>query len=100
MGPLRVADVGHGTGAEQAKGSHDDKPEGVAKLGLGGFEDPSGEGKGDGGAIVLEGVDDSGGEPGHFFAADVHGCGGTDDGVGGVGREGDKNQDHAAQENS
>ena len=77
----------HGKGTEDAEGGHDDEPEGVAVLGFGDFEDSTGECEGEGGTVVLERVDDSGGEAGHFFSADVHGGGGTDDGVGGIGSE-------------
>jgi len=79
--------VVHGEGTEDAKGRHDDEPEGVAVLGFGDLEDSTGECEGERGAVVLERVDDASGEACHFFSADVHGGGGTDDGVGGVGGE-------------
>ena len=100
MGPLGVADIGHGAGSEQAECGHDDKPEGVAKLAFGGFEDATGEREGDGGPIVLEGVDHAGGKAGHLFSADVHRSSGADDGVSGVGSEGDEDENEATHENS
>lgn len=90
----------HGEGTEDAEGGHDDEPKGVAVLGFSDLEDSTGECKGEGGAVVLERVDDASGEAGHFFSADVHGGGGTDDGVGGVGGKRDKNQNRAAENNS
>ena len=77
----------HGEGAEDAEGRHDDEPEGIAVLGFGDLEDSTGECKGEGGAVILKRVDDASGEAGHFFTTDVHGGGGTDDGVGGIGSE-------------
>ena len=100
MGPLGVADIGHSAGSEEAECGHDDKPESVAKLAFGGLEDATGEGKGDGGPIVLKGVDHPGGKPRHFFASDVHGGGGTNDGVSGVGGEGDEDENETTHENS
>ena len=90
----------HGEGTEDAEGGHDDEPKGVAVLGFSDLEDSTGECKGEGGAVVLERVDDASGEAGHFFSADVHGGSGTDDGVGGVGGERDKNQNRAAENNA
>ena len=84
---LKSADVVHGESAEDAEGGHDDEPEGVAVLGFGDLEDSTGECEREGGAVVLERVDHSGGEACHFFSTDVHGGGGTDDGVGGIGSE-------------
>jgi len=92
--------VVHGEGAENAEGGHNDEPEGVAVLGFGDLEDSTGEREGEGGAVVLERVDDASGEAGHFFSADVHGGGRTDDGVGGISGERDENQNRAAENNS
>ena len=90
----------HGESTEDAEGGHDDEPEGVAVLGFGDLEDSTGKCEGEGGAVVLERVDDSGGEAGHFFSTDVHGGGGTDDGVGGVGGKRNENQNCAAENNT
>ena len=100
MGPLGVADIGHGAGSEQAECGHDDKPEGVAELSFGGLEDATGEGEGDSCPIVLEGVDHPGGKAGHFFASDIHWGGGADYRVSGVGSEGDEDENEATHENS
>ena len=97
---LESADVVHGEGTEDAEGGHDDEPEGVAVLGFSDLEDSTGECEGESGAVILKRVDHSSGEACHFFSAYVHGGGGTDDGVGGVGGERDKNQNRAAENNS
>ena len=88
---LESADVVHGEGAEDAEGGHDDEPEGVTVLGFGDLENSTGECEGKGGTVILKRVDHSSGEACHFFSADVHGGGRTDDRVGGVGSERDKN---------
>lgn len=90
----------HSEGAEDAEGGHDDEPEGVAVLGFGDFEDSAGEGEGERGAVVLERVDHASGEAGHFFSADVHGGGGADDRVGGVGGKRDEDENGAAENNA
>ncbi len=90
----------HGEGAEDAEGGHNDEPEGVAVLGFGDLEDSTGECEGEGGAVVLERVDDASGEAGHFFTTDVHGGGGADDGVGGISGERDEDQNRAAKNNT
>ena len=87
----------HGEGAENAEGGHDDEPKGVAVLGFGDLEDSTGEREGEGGAVVLERVDDASGEAGHFFSTDVHGGSGADDRVGGVGGERDEDENGAAE---
>jgi len=56
--------------------------------------------KADGGAEVLEGVDDAGGEAGHFSSADVHGGGGAKDGVGGVAGEAEGDEEEGGHRGS
>lgn len=97
---LESADVVHGEGTEDAEGGHDDEPEGVAVLGFGRLEDPAGEGEREGGAVILKGVDDAGGETRHFLSSDIHRSGRADDGVGGVGSEGDEDENGAAKNNA
>ena len=88
----------HGESAKYAKGGHDDKPESVAVLGLGDFENASRQGEGDGCAVILEGVDDSCCKARHFLSSNVHRGGGANDRVGGVGREGYQDKDGATEE--
>ena len=95
MSALDVADIGHSARSEKSECSHDDKPEGIAELAFGGLEDATGEGEGDGGPIVLKGVDHPGSKAGHFFAPDIHWGSGTNDGMSGVGREGDEDKNDA-----
>ncbi len=97
---MEFADVVHGEGAKNAESGHDDKPEGVTILGLGDFQNPTGEGQGDGGAVVLEGVDHTRRKACHFLSPDIHRGGRADDGVGGVGGKGDEDKDGATEEDS
>ncbi len=90
----------HGKGTEDAEGGHDDEPEGITVLGFGDLEDSTGECEGEGGTVILKRVDHSGGEAGHFLSADIHGGGGTDDGVGGIGGERDEDQNRATENNT
>ena len=90
----------HGDSSKDSESSHNHEPECVAVLGFGRFEDSSGQGKGNGGTVVLKGVDHAGGKSSHFLAPDVHGRGGADDGVGGVGGKGDEDKDGAPKKNS
>ena len=86
---VKFSDVVHGESSKNPKGGHDNKPEGVAVLGLGDFQNPTGEGEGDSGAVVLKGVDHSRRKARHFLSSNVHWGSGTYDRVGRVGREGD-----------
>ena len=97
---MEFADVVHGEGAKNAEGGHDHKPEGVAVLGLGDFQNPTGEGQRDGGAVVLEGVDHACRKARHFLSPDIHRGGRADDGVGGVCGKGDEDKDGATEDDS
>ena len=51
---LDAPDVGHGTGSEKSESGHNDKPESVAEICLGGIEDVACQREGDGRSVVLE----------------------------------------------
>ena len=74
---VKLSDMVHGDSSENAKGGHDDKPESVAVLGFGDFENASRQGEGDGCAVILEGVDDSCCKARHFLSSNVHRGGGA-----------------------
>jgi len=90
----------HSDGSKDSESSHNNEPERVAVLGFGRFEYSSGKGEGNRGSVVLKGVDYASCKSSHFLSPDIHRCGRANDGVGGVGGEGDENKDRAPEENS
>ena len=88
---LDLAHVVHGERAAQGEENHHRIPGAPAEL----LDEQAGGEQADGGAVVLEGVDHPGSKTGHFLAPDIHGSGGTDHRVGGVHREGDKDEENA-----